>query len=500
MTTTSTASGTRSGLSHLLLPAAVLVAVAWCWSLQYPFWPHRNALLDQGKIVSYSWIAFALFIGGISLWLWSLWAILPALRGIPFHQVRRVLFPVICIVYVAFVLMYPTNAIDVYIYAVRSRLLTEYGANPSAALPMTWWDVDPYMHFASREWADDTSPYGPLWNQLAAPVTALSGDNIGLAVIGFKILSVIAIALTGWLIYDALDHVGNDWALVAALFWLLNPLVLWDGIGNAHNDVTLMLPTIAALWAWSRRYDNLVIPLLVAAFLIKYVSIILFPIAIVALWRRNSRAQRIEGALWAFGGGLLVVAFSLFPFYDLGAIVDSARAQGARISASLAWWILATVNRLEIAQPTVETAQNVAYAITIAAIAFWVWRVWTKPADFPRACFEATFAFMLVASTNQRGWYVIWLVPLAAMIIPAEPWRRTLTWSVTSMAGHACSIWLWFVWDWDNWDRYWYSSIMVGVVYLPVLAVTLWDVVSPGLRSRQVPGFDPDHLQTPHRG
>ncbi|HYJ12371.1 MAG TPA: polyprenol phosphomannose-dependent alpha 1,6 mannosyltransferase MptB, partial [Thermomicrobiales bacterium] len=279
-----------------LLPVIVLVAVAFCWSVQYPFWPNRVLLLDQGKIVNYSWLAFALFVGGIALWVWALWALFPYMRDATFTRVRGIILPVTAMVYTAFVLMYPTNAIDVYIYAVRSRLLTEYGANPNEALPVSWWETDPYMRFASREWADDTSPYGPLWNQLAAPITALAGDSVGIAVIGFKLLCVIAIVAIGWLIHDAVASRNPGWAVMACLFWLWNPLVLWDGIGNAHNDVVLMVPAVAALWAWTKRYDHMVLPLLFASMLIKYVTVILLPVAIVALWKRNSPAKRVEGA------------------------------------------------------------------------------------------------------------------------------------------------------------------------------------------------------------
>ena len=466
-----------------LIPAIALVAVAVCWSLQYPFWPNRLTLLDQGKIVDYSWIAFATFVGGIALWLWAMWKLLPPLRGTTFREARALVVIPTALVSIAFVLMYPTNAIDVYIYAARSRLLTEYGENPNAALPATHWETDPYMWFASREWADDTSPYGPLWNQIAAPVTALTGDNIGAAVIGFKIIGVLAILAITWLIYDTMRVYRPEWALVAALFWLWNPLVLWDGVGNAHNDVTLMLPVMAALWAWARRHDNLVVPLLLGSILIKYVTLILLPLAAVAVWRRNpSWNNRIEGVLWATASLFLWLGLSLYPFYDVEALRESAREQGARISFSLAWFVMATWNRLGFGPIDADAVIDLAYAVAAVGIGVCTILVWLRPGRFARASFEVMFLFMLVASTNQRAWYVIWLVPLAAILIPDKPWRRTLVWSVCSLAGHACSIWLWYVWDWDNWDRYWYTLIVVAVVFLPVLAVTAWDATAP-LRS-----------------
>jgi hypothetical protein len=460
------------------------MAISICWAVQYPFWPNRASLVDQGKLVDYSWFSFSLFVGGIALWVWSLWMLSRGLKGQTFSENRLLIVLTSTVMLFWFVMMYPTNAIDVYIYAARSRLLSEYGQNPNAVQPAVYWDTDPYMHYASSEWSVHLSPYGPLWNQIAAPVTWIGGDSIGAAIIGFKLLSVISAVAIAWFIYDIVRHRHPEWALVAALFWLWNPLVMWDGVGNAHNDVTLMLPVVAAIWAWQRGHDRWVVPLLVASVFIKYVTVILIPIAIVAIWRRNTKpSERVDGVLWSLAWILFLVAVSLYPFYDLDAIRASAEEQGVRINASPAWAVMASLQEWSIATVTPETIRNVAYAIVIVAIAGWMLACWKQPARFPRAAFEAMFIFMLVASTNQRGWYVIWLVPLAALLIPETPWRRTLLWSVTSMGGHACTIWLWFVWDFEAWGYYRYIMIIVGVVFLPVIALSLWELAAP-IRSR----------------
>ncbi len=460
-----------------MIPATCLATISICWALQYPFWPYRTRLVDQGKIVDYHVAAFVLFIGGIALWLWGMWRLFQALHGQTFTQQIRL----VCVTTVAmlgsFLLMYPTNAIDVYIYAARSRLLTHYGENPNAVPPVVHWDADPYMTYASKEWADNLSPYGPLWNQLAAPVTWIGGDSIAGAIIGFKVLGVVSTIAIGWLIYDIVKMRHPEWALVAALFWLWNPLVLWDGIGNAHNDVTLMVPVVAALWAWQKRHDTWVIPLLFASVLIKYVTIILIPIAIVAIWRRNpGRLARTSGVLWSIAWMLVLIAISMYPFYDLDALWRSAQEQGAKVSASLTWVIMASLLEWTDLRVDPELLRNVAYAIVAVTIAIWMIVCWRRPDRLFRASFEVMFIFMLIASTNQRAWYVIWLVPLAAVLIPETPWRRALVWSVTSLLGYACTIWLWSVWDFDAWGYYWYLMIVTGVVFLPVLAITAWEM------------------------
>lgn len=464
--------------------AALLAGVSVLWSFQYPFWPNRELLLDQGKLVDYSWLAFATWAGGLAIWVWAMWHLLRWLRGRALSRHRLLIGGTTAVIYASFTAMYPTNAIDVYIYAARSRLLIEYGANPNAVQPIVYWETDPYMQYASQEWAVTLSPYGPLWNQLAVPVTWIGGESIGAAVIGFKLLSAASAIAIAWFIHAIVRDRHPDWALPAALFWLWSPLVLWDGIGNAHNDVALILPVVAALWAWQKRLDHWVIPLLLASVLIKYVTLILIPVALVAVWRRNpDYRERVAGILWAAAATLFLIAVSMYPFYDFGAISTSAREQGARVAASPAWAVMASLQEWSIAEVDAETIRNVAYAIAAVAIGAWMIACWRRPARLPRAAFEVMFAFMLVASTNQRAWYVIWLVPLAAILIPATPWRRALLWSVTSMIGHACTIWLWYIWNFEAWGYYWYVLIIVSLVYLPVIALTVWEGIG-AIRAR----------------
>jgi hypothetical protein len=447
-------------------------------ALAFPFWPNRLLLLDMGKLVGYGWSSFLPWLGGILLWVLTLLMLCWRLRGATWARSRLLVITTTVVIHTMFIMMYPTSAIDVYIYAARSRLFSHYGQNPNAIEPVIYWDIDPYMHFASQEWADDLSPYGPLWNTLAYPVTAIGGENIGAAIIGFKLLSVISILVMSWLVYDLVRLRNQDWAIPAAVFLLWNPLVMWDGIGNAHNDITVMLPVVAALWCWARGYDQWVVPLLVASVLIKYITVIFLPMAVIALWRRNPDWHiRISATLWGLAWSLIFVAISLYPFYDLGAIVESAEAQGNRISLSPAWVVQATMAEGGWTPPTNETVRIVAYALMCIYIAGWMIACWRQPPRLPRAMFEVMFAFMLIASTNQRHWYVLWIVPLGAALIPGTPWRRTLLWSVTALFGHGCSIWLWYVYDIEQRGYYGYAMLIVGIVYGPVLLLALWELV-----------------------
>nr|MBA3644303.1 hypothetical protein [Chloroflexia bacterium] len=181
---------------RLPLYALGMFAVSAGFAWRYPLPNHSDTLVDIGKLADYGIAEFVGYVVGHST-MFLLYLL--ALRETR-HSSRGAL-PIVMasggVLAAIMALMYPVNAIDLFIYAVRSRLWTSYGENPLAARPVDFPN-DPFLAFASPEWADNVSPYGPLWNLIAAPITWASGDDLLQALLGFKLLAVVSVLLGGW--------------------------------------------------------------------------------------------------------------------------------------------------------------------------------------------------------------------------------------------------------------------------------------------------------------
>src|SRR5207247_3994788 len=115
-----------------------------------------------------------------------------------------------------------------------------------------------------------------------------------------------------------------------------NPLLLWEGIGNGHNDLVLMVFVLAALYAWYARRDAMVIPLLVAGAMLKYMPLLLIPFAALAVLRRASTWRaRAMVVLRSVLGSAVAIAIGFFPYYDLGASRKSFDSQNSFYITSL---------------------------------------------------------------------------------------------------------------------------------------------------------------------
>lgn len=469
-------------------------AVAFAW--RYPLPRYSDNLADIGTLADYGGVEFAGYVSGLVV-LFGCYALaLREARRLPSRRALPAVFAIGGALAVTFAWMYPVTAIDLFIYAVRSRLLTSHGADPNAVPPIAYEQSDPWMRFASAEWGDEVSPYGPLWNLLAAPITTLASDDLLTALLGFKALAVAAVLAGGWIIARMLATATTTATTTAereegtspaagALLYLWNPLVLWEGIGNGHNDVVMAVPLLLALLAWRRRRDGRVLPWLVVAASIKYVAAVLLPLAAVALWRRAGsggerwRLVARSVLLSALAGG---VAF--FPFYDLGAVGASLAAQAGIVLTSPAAVAVGFLRESIGEEGARRWVTAVGLAIFAGGLAWWLRTLWRDPARLGRAAFETLFLLLLAATWNWRPWYVIWLVALAALLPGGWPAARAIVWGAGGLAGYAL-----FIWGWHWWPVEFQTIQRLAVLLMtgPALGLTLVEAgraVAAGRRRR----------------
>lgn len=463
----------RAELRLWLCGAGMLLALAgFAW--RYPLAPNRSALTDIGKLAGYAWPEFVGYVGGMmALFLLYLLA-LRASQHLPTERTLPIVLAAGALMGLGMYSLYPVNAIDMFLYAARSRLWSSYGVNPSA-VPFNRFPGDAWNAYITGDWAARVSPYGPLWNLIAAPITALAGDRILVALVGFKLLMAACVLAGGWAIARARAASGLGAAAAGALFYIWNPLVLWEGIGNGHNDVVLMLPLLLAFYAWAARRDKLVIPLLIVAAMIKYVTLPLLPLAAIAIWRRpENRAARGAIAAWSAGLSALALVAALFPFYDLRAIVSSVREQDTIFYTSPAAAAIALLGGRYGHDLVANWATGIGRALLLLALLWQAARVWRAPDQLPRACFELMFVLLLVAMPSARSWYLIWLAGLAALLPWGWPAWRTVAWCAGGLAGYAFLIWV------EAWWQPGYNLaqiVAVPVIMGPTALITVAEVV-----------------------
>jgi hypothetical protein len=344
-------------------------------------------------------------------------------------------FPLAALLVLLF--MYPITASDVLDYTSQIRVLTIYHANPLTIAPINFPN-DPFLKF--NPWYIIPASYGPLWAVLAALVSLPAGNNIFAAVLAQKLLSIVACLGCMIAVWQLARQHCPERRWQAFVFFAWNPLILFEVGANGHNDTLMVFFLLVGLWALLAKrwyWQSLAIPLLVASVLVKWTSILLLPLAIIYLLR-GGRARR-----WGLGplglGTLLTAAYAIplvMPFIDLqhplGVLGQASQftTSPPALLKELLEPIYGPDNAGIVAQVVGLALFALIYLFLLARFAFPGPRErlehWERPTPSQRliaAAMESYFWYFVLATFWFQPWYLIALVPLAAL--DARPLART---------------------------------------------------------------------------
>jgi alpha-1,6-mannosyltransferase len=308
---------------------------------------------------------------------------------------------------------------DVYSYVDYARLGVVHGLDPYV-FPPAAAPTDPV--YPQVEWTEATSAYGPLFTLLTYPLAWLPSAAAVAALKATAALSVLGIAA---LVYRVAPSRGVA-PLPAAAFVALNPLVLIHVVGGAHNDGLAMLPAMVAIAALLTAREAAGGAALVAAVAVKSSTAILAPFALLAAAGAGGIARACRPAAPGVPAG---PAFHPLTRLVTGTLL-AALAICAAAYAAFAWnWLdalaLAGENQGRTSQMSVPITfarltgldpgpvRATAIVLFSATVVYLLARTW-QGADWLRMAAWATFA-LLLATAWLLPWYLIWLLPLAAL-------------------------------------------------------------------------------------
>jgi hypothetical protein len=384
-------------------------------------WPSltRNGTLQKDYFTGMLAVMYVAYLAGI--------------RYVPRLQLRLVVAAIVA-VHVILLLAPPLALTDVFNYVNYGRMEIVDHLNPYTTTPIYEPHSDP--SFALSNWHQLLSPYGPLFTMLTFAVVPLGVAGSFWALKG--ILCVTSLAII-FLVYRCAQHLGRNPIRAIALVGL-NPIVLIWGLGGDHNDFLMIFMILLALYLLLRARERTagrevpavgvrgwLLPIsyeevgagvaLVTAVALKASAAILIPVVLAALVRAP---RRLVGVLVGMAGAtfilgvLSLIAFGLH-LPDLstqGNVVTNESipnllglALGAGgetntlrliLTGVLGIWVLACCayafgRELPGAGSPGETTDRVITACGWASVALLVLLSWVLP------------------------WYVLWVLPLAAL-------------------------------------------------------------------------------------
>lgn len=298
--------------------------------------------------------------------------------------------------HVIFLLAPPIGLSDAFNYIGYGRAAVGYGLNPyTTHLEAIARDaVFPYV-----TWPQWSNPYGPLSTLSFHPLALVSVPQaLWLVKLSVALASLGCTALIGL----CARELGRP-PVAAMVFFGLNPLLLVYAVGGAHNDVFIMLFALAGIWLTLRRRERLAGGALVAAAAVKLTGGLLLPFALAASRRRRDLAWGAAMATGAiYGLGLALWGPHLLTGLDQQREVSSLRSVPGLYATEL-------FGATDVTATTLWVGTGV---LAVAAAAL-LWRV-HRGGDWIEAAGWATLTLLLALSWLMP-WYLVWLLPLAAL-------------------------------------------------------------------------------------
>lgn len=318
---------------------------------------------------------------------------------------RRATLAVLVTVTIAFALAPPLLSQDVFSYISYERIWVLEGLNPYLYAPSA---APADAAFAYVGWPDATSAYGPLFTFLTVPTAYLS---VAGALWTIKAATAVSLLLTLYFTARSCKLTNRDWFRPVLLIGL-NPLVLVHVVGGGHNDAVMALLLSFSVWAVLSSRDMAGGIAVVASFSIKASAALAAPFLLAGSKKGLKFTVAVVLSL------LLVAAASYVAFGS--DIIDSFALVGENQARTSFYSLPNQTSRLIGALAGIESGQVIAevraiYLVLFAAtLALLLFRVIARRMDWVTGAGWAYFA-LLCATAWLLPWYIIWLLPLAAL-------------------------------------------------------------------------------------
>jgi hypothetical protein len=336
-------------------------------------------------------------------------------------------------VHVIFLLAPPLALTDVFNYINYGRMEMVHHLNPYTTIPISEPHSDP--SFALSNWHQLLSPYGPLFTLLTFAVVPL---GVAGSFWALKCILALASLATLYLVWRCARLLGRD-PVAAIVLVGLNPIVLVWGLGGDHNDFLTMFLIVLGFYLLLRargsheagaaatrpgrgsadaplaRVRGWLLPLspsdvaagaaFVTAAGIKASAGILIPVVLAGLARTPRRlTQAVMGMV---GAGAVIALVSLIAF---GLHIPDLNTQSRLVTNESVPNLIGLLIGVGGENEPVRVVMSAVLGASVLLCCAMAWRRRGSIA----ASGWASVALLLTLSW-VLPWYVVWVLPLAAL-------------------------------------------------------------------------------------
>lgn len=370
--------------------AVILSAVILCLG----FWVLFRAWWVLGQLLK-KWEDGTLRVVRKAVWLWSI----PLLVTLPI--VSR----------------------DVFAYIGQGRLV-EAGQDPyvdGISSLNNWFQLG-----TDTMWAQDGTPYGPLFLTIEYLVVKVTGGSTDAAILFFRAIAFIGVLLT--LRYlPKLAQLHSTSGAKAAWVVVANPLFLINFVASAHNDSLMVGLSVWAVYLACKQKGIMAVVVLTASIGVKPITLVLLPF-IGLLWAGKDASWPRRILYWFYSGMILLVLMALVGMlngYWFGWLkVMLFTGTGFSVFAPVGMIVILAstlVSSFGMGTDWILPVAKLLGRLIGVALAFVV--IFRGRYERLVLRLAVGFSAIVVLSPVIQPWYLLWLLPFYAAVGIKENWQ-----------------------------------------------------------------------------
>lgn len=316
----------------------------------------------------------------------------------------------IIVISIIFFVMLPLTSTDVFYYIGTGWAEEHYGINPYYTSVDELFEQNPevvndqILAKMKGIWSNETIVYGPLWPLICKTLSGLSMGNLTLALFIYKFFNLVLHVCNTYLIYKIAKN-----KKIFPLMYALNPLILFDGLANVHNEMLLVFLILLALYFFMRKRNILLtVVFLALASAVKYVAILLIPFIILYHYKKEKPTKKIiYSTFWAIIFIVVLALCYLFYMQDITVLKGIITQQG-KFSNSI--FVLIAIKNIDWGLKISEGFMLAFIFIYLREIIKLVFT--TRNYTFYeliRKYNALLLLFIFGTITNFHSWYILWL-------------------------------------------------------------------------------------------
>lgn len=360
-------------------------------------------------------------------------------------QTTRTLIIASLLLQVTLLFSYPALSTDVFDYILNSRVAFLYQQNPWL-IPSIAFPLDPFINLGS--WQRIPSVYGPTHHLLSILPALVGGNDLIRWLVGFKLLMLVCVVISILIVAKLVT--GKDKAKLLALF-ALNPFLLIESLGNAHNDIIMVAFMLASYLAFRRRQWILAGVSLGLGMMLKLFAVVFLP---MYLWLLIREKRKLMSSISLLGGFFVSVVAGVWVM-GVGTALEYLR---------LLDWVFTL--RLNSLPNLLNQFPNWVFTAPFAVLALWVLLRVKDERKLIKAYVGLTLLYLMFVVPLYWAWYPIWYLPFLSLFPINKLTKAALTFSATSQPHYS----ILFISHRFNYQHiFWTIAIYLLLVIPPIL-------------------------------